>query len=70
MIHLHVRETDFAQKNSTQYNRISILFHEIFRIDVEFHFDFTFFSGILCYAFKKFAGKILKFAVHFSEFGR
>ena len=53
-----------------ELNRVSIFFHEIFRINVELNFDLKFSSGIFSKAFKKFVGQILKFAGHFSEFGR
>ena len=51
-----------------ELNRVSIFFHEIFRINVESPDDLKFWSGILSLAFKKFGGRILKFAGHFSEF--
>ena len=37
-----IRKTDFAQNN-----RVSIFFHEIFRINVESHFDLKFWDRIL-----------------------
>ena len=46
-----------------ELNRVSIFFHEIFRINVESHFDLTFWIGILnlIRPLKKFGGQILKF---------
>ena len=37
-------------------NRISRLFHEIFRINVELYFDLKILSGILSKTFEKFGG--------------
>ena len=51
-----------------EFNRVSIIFHVIFRINVELNFDLKFSSGILSEAFKKIGGKILKFTGNFSEF--
>ncbi len=41
-----IRETDLAQ-NAIELDRVSIFFHEIFRINVELPHDLKFWSGIL-----------------------
>ena len=53
--HISVRDIqtiDFVKNNRT-LDRVSILFHEIFRINVELNFDLKFWCGILSKAFKK-----------------
>ena len=47
-----IRETDLAQ-NAIELDRVSIFFHEIFRINVELPHDLKFWSGILSEAFKQ-----------------
>ena len=51
-------------------NMVSIFFHEIFRINVDLHFDFKFWSGILSKAFKIIGSQILKNARQILELGR
>ena len=55
--HISVRDickSDFAQNNTTiELNRVSIFFHEIFRINVKSPHDLKFYIRILIQAFKK-----------------
>ena len=46
----NIQTIDFVKNNRTQL-RVSIFFHENFRINVELNFDLKFWSGILSKAF-------------------
>ena len=51
-----------------ELNRVSIFFHEVSRINVEFNVNHEFWSGILSETLKKFGGQILKHAGQIQNF--